>query len=363
MLDTFFFVKEEFRPSVWYQVWEELGSLKGYLYKVCKHDAKNARVRVFEHAIAHYKPEKGNLNAYLRKLIDTSVKRNPKFTPVDTTIIDATVEEGAQRFNEYTGLSSRQLEVQVEEAIISNTEKLEKVASLALSNMRYFLLYARQVISRDLTTYYFPDTFKKETYRCFSFCKEDFHPLVLHIYNSHKSGFETFLTECSVGDAYRELDMDTIEKRTSKRLVLKDKNGGTLFDPDVTQWYIKNLGDKRIIKVYYKEIYESLCDLVDAEGCNAIKYTIGETYIFKTLGGSLSLINVPLFRMYDIIRYELITNMLYDFNARLLSVGSECVYLLQSPTCTGEYIAPKTRVIRGFELSFEYRDVTPEATT
>ena len=367
MIDVFYYAVDDFKPKLWYAVWTELEKLNGYFYKVCRKDADNVKIMVWEHAIKHYSPEKGNLNAYLRKLTQTALKSNGKYVPVDTTIIDATVEEGAQRFQEYTGGHTDGLEVQVEESMIGFGEKFEKVAMLALCNMRYFIMYAKQVIDRDTTSNYFPETFKKETYRCFQFCKSEFHPLVLKIYNDHRSGFERFMEDAPYGrnEAYKELDIDLIKKSTSRRIVLNEKGTNSLCtDPDSCEWEVCGaLGKHRIIKVPYKDIYEAMCDLVDEDGCNAIKYTIGETYIFRTLGGSLTLANLSLFSMYSIIKNEILTNLIYDYNARILSVGSQCVYLLQNPDDDDTFREPIDRVIRGFELKFRYIDVTPEVAT
>lgn len=364
MIDIFYYHADEFKPKLWYLVWSELAKLQGYLFKVCRKDADNVKMRVFEHAVMHYSSDKGNLNAYLRKLIDTSVKPNMKYVPVDTVIMDATVEEGAQRLQEYTGRYTERLEVQVEEAMIGKEEKFEKVANLALSNMHYFIMYAKQVIDKDTTSNYFPESFKKETLKCFRFCGADFHKLVVYIYDKHRQGFEKFMEDSPYGrnEAYKELDIEMINKSTSRRIMLVDSSTYIpCEDPDTQDWVVYgNLGKYRIIKVPYRQLYDTLCDLIDEEGCNVLKYSLGETYIFRTLGGSLTLTNLSLFRMYDIVKNEIVTNMLYDYNARLLGVGSECVYLLQSPNENGDYREPIDRVIRGFELRFSYIDVTPD---
>lgn len=365
MIDVFYYSVDDFNPKLWYAVWSELEKLSGYFYRVCRKEADDAKIYVFEHAIQHYSPDKGNLNAYLRKLTQTVLKPNSNFVSVDTVIIDATVEEGAQRLQDYVGQHTEGLEVQIEDSMVDFREKYEKVASLALSNMRYFIMYAKQVIDKDTTSNYFPDTFKKETYKCFNFCKKDFHKLVLKIYNDHRSGFEKFMEDAPYGrnESYKELDIDLINKSTSKRIVLVEKGTDNICtDPDAVEWEVSGaLGNRRVIKVPYRELYDMLCDLVDEDGCNAIKYTLGETYIFRTLGGSLSLTNLSLFSMYSIIKNEILTNLIYDYGARILSVGSENVYLLQSPI-DGRFKEPIDRVIRGIELKFRYIDVTPDTT-
>lgn len=366
MIDVFYYVVDDFQPKLWYAVWSELEKLNGYFHSVCKQEAEDVKIYVFEHAIKHYSPEKGNLNAYLRKLTQTALKPDSKYVSLDTVIVDATIEEGAQRYQDYLGGHTERLDVQVEESMLGYGEKFEKVASLALGNMRYFIMYAKQVIDKDTTSNYFPDAFKKETYRCFKFCKEDFHPLVLKIYNDHRLGFEKFMEDAPYerNQAYKELDIDLIQKSTSRRIVLYEKGTDNLCtDPDTCEWEVcGSLGQHRIIKVPYRELLDMLCDLIDEDGCNAIKYTLGETYIFRTLGGSLTLTNLSLFSMYNIVENEILTNMIYDYNARILAKGSQCVYLLQNAYDDGSYREPVDRVIRGIELKFRYTDVTPDTT-
>ena len=98
---------------------------------------------------------------------------------------------------------------------------------------------------------------------------------------------------------------------------------------------------------------------MDSLDINPIKFCIGDSYVFRTLGGSYSLINSSLFREYDSILMEIITNLVRDLSARYICHGSENMYFLVPPARDAmSKPEPKNRVIRGVSIHFDYVDIT-----
>ena len=149
-----------------------------------------------------------------------------------------------------------------------------------------------------------------------------------------------------------------INSNLSKRVKFINKVTGELVeDADIEDWYVRGkLSGKRIIKVPYADVWNVMCDLVDSNETNELKFVIDDYYIIKTFGGSYSILNPSLYNIYDLVRTEIITNILKDTGGRLINTGSECVYVL----CDKSGIAElnNLRKVRGYEIKFSCVDIT-----
>ena len=59
--------------------------------------------------------------------------------------------------------------------------------------------------------------------------------------------------------------------------------------------------------------------------------------------------------MYDVVRMEILTNILQDTYGRILNVGSKCIYLV----CNNSMIKDKLiRDVHGQHIELEYEDIT-----
>ena len=154
---------------------------------------------------------------------------------------------------------------------------------------------------------------------------------------------------------WKETDYSFIQTNQSKRIKLINRMTRFIADDADTDDIVLEgkLGTKRVIKVPYKDLWNKLCDLIDSEETNQIKFVIGDQYIFRTLGGSLSIINSSLFNEYELVRDEIVTNLLQDTRGRLLNIGSECIYILVSD----DNEIPD-RTIRGINIHFDKIDIT-----
>ena len=76
--------------------------------------------------------------------------------------------------------------------------------------------------------------------------------------------------------------------------------------------------------------------------------------MIRTLGGSESIVNTDLFGVYDLLRLEILTNVLRDTNTRVLNIGSSWFYLLGDE----QYMKIPCRVVQGVSIELDFEDIT-----
>lgn len=365
MLKSVSYMQTELDSSLLYDIWEEIEKLERYFYKFAKSEAPEAMQAVLSHALTHFNPEKGTLNVYIKSLARTVSKQAGKEVALD--FLEDTLEDG----EEYLELSDKNIDNAVHtsssdfsEDIVRrvDSERYRKrdVVEYALMSMDKFLILCEAIIRRDTTTTYYPDAFIKETLKLSGKYK-DFNEMCLEIYAEFNDEIKWFLglDKGNSGSPWKEADFSLIEVRTSKRIALVNQyTEEPVLDADIEDYQLKGsentLNTKKIYKVSYSDLWNKLCDMVDDTQSNEIKYIIDSSYIVRTLGGSLQL-NADLYNMYDLIRSEIVTNILTDTGCRLLHVGSECVYLIQD-----EKISVKipVRHVKNIDIQFEVTDIT-----
>lgn len=290
------------------------------------------------HALTHYKPENGDMGAYVRSLARTILKDryNNTVTPVDF-LEETTIDVGR----------SDSVELQVVEGIIE-TQCYSDIVKLALTCMSQFVIMCDSLERKDTSTLYVPDYFISECLRLQG-KYESFFVVCSKIYNEFKEDFLKFIEEDSC-DSWSEANFTLIKTRTSNKIsFISNKTGKVSEDPDLEDCYVQgNLGSKRIISIPYTNQLNKMCNLIDEEGINSMRFTIGDDYILRTLGGSVSVLNSSLFYEYSLCESEILTNLLKDTNGRYLCKGSKNMYFLVS-----EIPEIPSRVIRGVSLSFD----------
>lgn len=359
-MKSFAYSEDDFDSSLCYQIWYEVERLRMYFYKFCDSNADEAMQLVLMHAMSHYNPNKGDLIPYIKTLAREITKDNGRTVACD--FLEQTVTENSDERGIKNNLGEvADISDEVVEQIILSSSRREEIAELALQFMNFFMLLCQSLINRDTSTVYFPDIFISE---CLSLSKKsrNFNQECLSLYSEFKDEFDKFLNY-GVSDigTWRETDCDLIAKNGSKRIKIVNMDGSLCKDPDaVDKWSISgNLNGKHIVKVSYYEQWDKMCDMIDEDGINAMKFTIDYSYIIRTLGGSLSVINPSLFNEYELCKMEILTNLLYDTGGRYLSVGSKCMYFLVDISQKQPCIKIPNRIIKGVQLNFEAIDVTP----
>lgn len=358
---SFAYMRDEVAPDMYYMIWSEIEKLKWYFVKFAGNNADEAMQKTLMHAITHFSAEAGSLPAYVKKLAREITKDNGKLIFVDfleQTLSDED-DELRQTSRVNTGKTEDFSNTVVDEMMIEEDEGKD-IVQLALLFMDKFLILCEALINRDTSTTYYPDTFIKECLRISS-KNPNFNSVCIDKYMQHSGGIKDFLDvgEDNIG-VWRETDYSLLQQNVSRRVRLCNKRTGMwVEDADLEDFRLdgnleSKTGVKRVVKVRYEKLWERLCDLVDSSDSNVLKYIIDDQFIIRTLGGSLSVVNPNLYNIYDLIRDEILTNVLIDTNGRVLNVGSECFYLL----CSEGYGEISKRVINGIEIELDTEDIT-----
>lgn len=359
-MKSFSFMPKEIDASFYYMIWEEVENLKGYFYKFSGGNADEAMQRTLIHALTHYQSDKGNISAYIKKLAREITKDGGRLVFVDfleQTLADDDISSPKVDLGRVDDFS---VDI-VEKLDIDEAKSRSSIATIALEYIDKFTILCEALINHDTSTSYYPEPFIKECLRLSS-KYQNFNQQCINLYMQFSDDFKWFLSLDENNKGYwKETDYLLISQCQSKRVTLVNKKTGVeVEDADLEDWSISGkLGTgknkKMIIKVPYLDIWEFMCDLVDDFETNEMKFIIDDTYIIRTLGGSFSVINPDLYNIYDLVRMEILTNLLQDTSGRLLNVGSESIYLL----CGENYLSRvSNREIRGIPLNFEYIDIT-----
>lgn len=364
MLRSYSFMSEEIDISLYYEIWNEIGKLRWYFYKFAGNEADEAMQRTLMHTLTHFQPEKGNLNSYLKKLAREILKDGGKLVTVDfleqTVVSDEDEVTGAK-----SGINTGKVDDFSDEIVDTLDlvqDKSGDVERLALEFMDRFVILCEAMQTYDMSSRYYPDVFISQ---CLSLLKkcENFNEVCLNIYSEYGEKFKWYLEVYkNVMQIWKEADFPFVLRRTSKNIsLISKKTGVEVQDADLEPFTINTVLDasKRVLRVRYYDLWEQVCDLLDEDGINELRFTIGDNFIVRTLAGSQSVLNPDLYNEYDIVRTEILTNVLYDTNGKLLNAGSECFYLLYNAE---NQIRKPIREIYGIKIDFQYEDITSELT-
>lgn len=362
VLRSFAFMPKEIDIAFYYEINCEIQKLKWYFYKFSGVNADEAMQRTLYHTLLHFNADKGNLSAYIKKLAREITKENSRLVLVDfleQTLSDNDESEDNMKSSIDAGNMADFSASLIEEMELSESKKPE-IINLALEFMDKFLLLCEALIRHDTSTKYYPEIFIKNCLDINSRCP-NFNNLCLDVYMEYKDDFEWFLSLDKKNEGWREPDFVMIANSKSRRIRLVNPTTGVdVENADLDSYsLLGRLGSganrKKIIKVCYSDLWEYMCDLVDDCETNELKFVLGDSYICRTFGGSVSVLNPDLFNMYDVVRMEILTNVIQDTYGRVLNVGSECFYLVCNASMN------KTKLIRdvhGHHIELTYEDIT-----
>lgn len=360
MLQSFNYMSDEVDIASYYDIWQCIQDLKWYFYKFAGYGAEEAMQRTLLHAVAHFNTERGSLQGYIKKLAREICKDNGKTVPVDF-LEDSLADSEDSIGSSFSGLNKGNIPDFANDLIsgIYATEKRHvEVVNLALSFVDRFVVLCKALQSGDTHVGYFPEVFIKECLRV-SRSIPNFNEECGLLYEQYGEEMEEFLEfGKDVTYDWIEADFASEVNEVSKRVRFIDPKTNTdVVDADVSEFYVYgSVGNKKICKVPYHDVWDFMCDWVDSKVSNPMKLVIGDSCVIRTFGGSYSFVNPDLYNLYNTCRSEIVTNLVRDMFGRVINVGSSNVYML----CHEVPVPHEKRTIYGYTFGFEYEDITGE---
>lgn len=361
-MKSFAFMADEVEPSFYYSLKSELDGLKYYFKRFAGANADEATQRTLLHAITHFDSSKGDLPAYLKKLAREITKDNGRLVLVD--FLENTLTDDVEDTNRTPTVDTGRISDfsdDVIDKIDLECEDFQDIIFLALGFLEKFVLMCESIIARDTSVAYYPEVFKQESLKL-SKKYRGFNDICVRFYREHGSRIKEFLgyEECTDG-VWREADYSQIRTSLSRRvLLLNKKTGSVVNDADLEDFVLStpissNNIKRYLIKVRYVDLFDKLADYLFEDNSNVLKFVLCDHYVIRTLGGSWSCIDADLYELCNLIRAEILTNILYETAGRVLNIGSECFYLL----CTEKYgFDLKPRVKNGIKINLIAEDIT-----
>lgn len=326
-----------------------INSLHYYFLKYNKDSVDLAELRVLHHVLLHYNKDTGNLAPYIKKLARTiGLSMTPK-KEVSGELIELTLSDSTE---------------DVSGSVIAIMDDfMDKVHSLAISYMHYFLSWGHFMFierRKPDKACYFPMEFRNI---CLTLSRqnENFLPYSEIVYKQYGQAMQDFEDYANLESNWKEADYSLLNSQASKRVYFVDsqrrpleRSGEMYLNLDKLDGYIAGkLGDKRIIRIKYTDIWDLMCALIDSEDDNQMRITIGNYYVIRTLGGSFSLPNVDVQSMFDLCLNEIATNLTLMTLGRYMGQGLDYMYFIVNDMV-------ELPVCKAMGLSFEFRaeDVT-----
>ena len=391
LLNSFAFEKKPITPEKQGLIWQGIKSLESSIkYSVGKDNTTETMQLMFAHAIEHFDETEGNLKGYLRRLSQTILNTtNSKEVLADMSDGNLNYAIGsADSGSEPTMVTKPPEKVTPDFAEnVINTLYVEEalqqdIFDLVKEYLVDYVTLCQRLLSGDIDRFNYSVPFVKRCIELSRIYKAQFNEACVALYNSNKTVFDRFAfdgqdkADCNIENSWRETDYTIINSKKSKRILFYNKQTNEeVKDVDNEAFYVlgaKNLSEsKRILRVDFFLAWLKLCDLLDSDQTNEMKLILGNDFLVKTLGGSLSLVNPALYNIYELLKTEFVTNVLHETNGRLLSVGTKSIYILWEnkwPTLFQQNLAKfekeKDRVwvehkdVFGVEFDLFFEDVT-----
>lgn len=358
-MKSFSFNPSEVDGNLYYEIWAEINNLRYYFKKFNSNEAEEAMHLAFMHSITHYDAKKGGLKFYIMALARTIEKGDNDLVLVD--FLEQTVSDDAQDMGVFSTRSYNDHinEVNIDDAVVEklylSINRYPEVAELALAFMPMFLTLCKSIKNKDSSSRYYSDIFIRESLKISKKCK-NFNQICLQIYEQYGKAMSDFLAyDKEDKQNWREVDFSFIRGHWSKRIFLCDNNGTPIADADMQPYKLKgDLGGKAVYKVEYVDLWYSLCDIIDERSISPLSFTIGEHVVYRTLGGNYTIVDPHIDNVYELFKMEILTNILFDTEGRIMNIGSQCFYILCKPM---ENLQLPKRSISGVNIDLRLEQV------
>lgn len=323
---------------MFFKVWDEIQRNKGYFYACNGVKADEAMQAAWEHCLYNYDPDRGSLKFYVMSLGKSILKKKNKELAIDygDNVIDNNHEIHVKDKDEDGNTTVRTYKLDAPDIcddvvrdIYADEYMYDEIAKIALVYMDMFLSMCKAIKLRSIDTKNYSTQFKKE---CVALCKVSpkFNKLCIDVYDKYSKLMTKFLESGEKKrNVWGEVDYDFMRKRQIKKVYLVDELGFPVIDADTQKYFLASkLKNKRIVRVNYVELWDDVCYCLEEDTISSIRFTIGSHTIYRTLGGSITVLDVPYNTVCDLMRMEILTNITKSLCGRILNIGSECIYLL-----------------------------------
>ena len=355
LLNSFAFEKPEISTKRLGTIWQAIEKNESYIkWCVTKDNVDETKQLMFFHAITHFDATEDKLQGYLRKLAQTILKttNGPELLvdmsdgnmvyavgtseggkPNDSNLVTKTPDKVTPDFSN-----------DVIDSLYFEEELQQDLYNLVLDNLVEYVTLCKTLLSGDVGNTNFSVPFTKACLALSSQYKDNFNTACLKLYEIYQPFFDRFAFEViqeksidNIEGLWQETDYNLINKKKSKRIIFYNQYTNQMVeDADNEKFYVigaKNLADgKRILRVDFFDAWLYLCDKIDSNQTNELKLILGNNFLIKTLGGSLSIVNPVLYNVYELLKAEFLTNILYETSGRVLCTGTKSIYILWDKT-------------------------------
>lgn len=363
-------------PALMYKLNKVIEENEGifYTYNKTKERVDEAKARALEHAIRKYNSEKDHTGmvAYIRTLAEHIMKKN-KHEEMQVDFIEEVVSDDddddvnfGDRRKRKTDNEKHQNYRDFTDTIHNDSERRTtmstEVITFILQYLSEFLKICEAIITKNTTPTYYRKEFKAEILKLGQKYK-DLNQQLVNLYYEYGNEIQWFLDlegKTSVVDRrnWKRANYKLIETRQSKKIkFVNSVTGNDIINADLETFKVKGgLNNYKVVKISYEDLYDDLLNRVEEADSNELKLVIRDFFLIRTLANSVS-INTDYNAIYDLIKAEIVTNILTLTNCRLLNIGTESVYVLNE---TGEEITIQDMEVNGVKIHFDIEDITKE---
>lgn len=358
LLRSLSYMDEAVDIGFFYELIQEIQKLRWYFYKFAKTNAEEAMQRTIMHAITHFDASKGNLSAYVKSLARDILKDGNRLVFVD--FLENTISDDDDNIEVGQSGFARQKNSDFTTDLVNEMylaeDKSEEIVCLSLEFMDKFVVLCEALLQYDTSIAYYPEAFINQSLTIMGHCT-NFNEMCIALYLKEKERFEWFLSQ-GVDDKWREADFTYLSRHSSKKTKLINPDTGyEVEDADTDPFVLVKLeSGKRLIRVNYYDPWDKLCDLAsEDEGVNCIRFNLDGHFVIRTPAGSWSVLDCDPYSEYDLLRVEIITNIIMPYRGRLVHAGTENVYFLCNPD---DVLVDREVDLMGIPAKFHYEDVT-----
>ena len=367
-------------PELNYEIYKTMQKWKKlfHRYNKTQHEYEDAFSKTFLEALKFYDENRGtSLDAYISKYAETINKDKIFKREIPVDFMEESLADGEEDMQEVNhkhknpGIDN-ELHPKVNDfsdGVIANADmenhSMSDIQKFILEDLGYFLTFCEAVKAKDTTTGSYSNSYIKRARQLFR-AYRNFNAICLKIYEQFEAEMRWFLKvqmDFEVTTKLEDADF-TLSKpeNLSKRIKLLNKQTHQpIKDADTEEFVVdgklntkvKQIG---IYKINYVDAMETLIDKISDEENNEFVFHLGKHSIIRTLHSS-TFVDGKASVICNILKMELVTNVLKAVNGKLLNIGVDNIYIIRDRV---DDLQIKPIEAKGLTLNFTVQDITDE---